>query len=61
MSGLASSLELREGASFEPANGSAQNFSNPVRYTVTSEDKNWQCTYAINIHYPEGIGILAAN
>ena len=24
-----------------------------MRYTVTSEDKNWHRTYAINIHYTE--------
>ena len=50
---LAPTFELTEGASIEPANGSTQNFTNPVRYTVTSEDKNWHRTYAINIHYPE--------
>lgn len=50
---LAPTFELTEGASIEPASGSTQNFTNPVRYTVTSEDKNWHRTYAINIHYPE--------
>ena len=53
MTRLAPTFELTEGASIEPASGSTQNFTNPVRYTVTSEDKNWHRTYAINIHYPE--------
>ena len=33
---LAPTFELTEGASIEPANGSTQNFTNPVRYPVAS-------------------------
>ena len=44
---LAPTFELTEGASIEPASGSSHDFSRPVRYTVTSEDKMWHRTYVI--------------
>ena len=44
---LAPQFEITEGASIEPASGSTQNFSRPVRYTVTSEDGMWHRTYAV--------------
>ena len=44
---LSPEFEVTEGASIEPASGSRQNFSRPVRYTVTSEDGMWHRTYAV--------------
>lgn len=44
---LAPIFELTPGATINPASGSSQNFTNPVRYTVTSEDKKWQRVYLI--------------
>lgn len=49
---LAPTFELTDGATIDPPSGSVQNFLSPVRYTVTSEDKQWHRTYAIQIHYP---------
>lgn len=49
LNGLAPEFELTPGATIEPANGSSQNFTKPVRYTVTSEDKKWHRTYSITI------------
>lgn len=44
---LAPEFTLTEGATIEPASGSVQNLSSPVRYTVTSEDRNWQRVYSV--------------
>ncbi|MDE6181487.1 MAG: PCMD domain-containing protein, partial [Phocaeicola sp.] len=52
LSQLAPIFELTKGATIDPPSGSVQNFISPVRYTVTSEDKQWHRTYAIQIHYP---------
>lgn len=52
LTNLAPTFELTDGASIEPPSGSIQNFTVPVRYTVTSEDGQWHRTYAIHIHYP---------
>lgn len=47
---LAPRFTLTEGASIEPLSGSIQNLSEPVRYTVTSEDGNWQRVYSIQAY-----------
>lgn len=47
LTNLAPIFELTPGATINPASGSSQNFTNPVRYTVTSEDKKWQRVYLI--------------
>lgn len=47
MTSLAPIFELTPGATISPASGSVQNFTTPVRYTVTSEDKAWHRVYAI--------------
>lgn len=40
---------LTEGASISPANGSVQDFSRgPVKYTVTSQDKQWTRVYHVS-------------
>ena len=44
---LAPKFELTPGATIKPENGSTQNFTRPIRYTVTSEDGMWHRTYAI--------------
>ena len=44
---LAPEFTLTEGATIEPASGSVQTLSSPVRYTVTSEDRNWQRVYSV--------------
>lgn len=49
LSQLAPTFTLTPGASIEPASGSVQNFTSPVRYTVTSEDGQWHRTYSISI------------
>ncbi|ADV44275.1 PCMD domain-containing protein [Bacteroides helcogenes] len=49
LANIAPVFELTSGATISPANGSSQNFTNPVHYTVTSEDKKWQRIYAISI------------
>ncbi len=49
LTNLAPVFELTPGATINPASGSSQNFTVPVRYTVMSEDKEWQRIYAITI------------
>lgn len=49
LNGLAPEFELTPGATIEPASGSRQDFTKPVKYTVTSEDKKWHRTYSITI------------
>ena len=44
---LAPEFELTPGATIEPASGSTQNFTRPVRYTVTSQDGQWHRTYCV--------------
>jgi len=46
---LAPTFTLTPGATIEPASGSVQDFTSPVRYTVTSEDGQWHRTYSISI------------
>lgn len=46
---LALVFTLTPGATIEPESGSTQDFSSPVRYTVTSEDGQWHRTYSISI------------
>ena len=53
LAALAPTFELTPGATIEPASGSTQNFTHPVQYTVTSEDKKWQRKYILTISYPE--------
>lgn len=45
---LAPTFTLTQGATIEPANGSAHDFSHgALTYTVTSEDGNWHRTYKV--------------
>ena len=46
---LAPEFVLTEGATIEPASGSIQDFTHPVRYTVTSADGKWHRTYSVSI------------
>lgn len=39
---------LTPGATIEPANNTTQDFTNPIQYTVTSEDKQWKKKYTIS-------------
>ncbi len=50
LTALAPTFELTPGATIEPASGSTQNFTEPVFYTVTSEDGQWKRTYAVTIY-----------
>ena len=45
LSSLAPTFELTPGATISPESGSIHDFSSPVRYTVTSEDRQWHRTY----------------
>lgn len=57
LTGLAPVFELTSGATITPANGATQDFSRPdikpVRYTVTSEDKEWKKVYSVKIRHSE--------
>lgn len=53
LTSLAPMFELTPGATIEPENGSMQDFTKPVQYIVTSESKQWQRTYMVDIHYPD--------
>lgn len=39
---------LTEGATIEPASGTARDFTRPQRYTVTSQDGRWKKTYTVS-------------
>ena len=49
LTALSPIFELTPGATISPASGSSQDFTNPVRYTVTSEDKSWKRVYALSV------------
>lgn len=49
MTNLVPVFELTPGATISPDNGSKQDFTTPVRYTVTSEDKKWKRVYSISV------------
>ena len=46
---VALSFTLTPGATISPASGSKQDFTEPVTYTVTSEDKQWKKEYTVTI------------
>ncbi len=48
-SAVALSFTLTPGATISPASGSKQDFTEPVTYTVTSEDKQWKKEYTVTI------------
>ena len=48
-SAVALSFKLTPGATISPASGSKQDFTRPVTYTVTSEDKQWTKEYTVTI------------
>lgn len=49
LNALAPQFELTPGASIYPENGSVQDFTQPVRYTVTSADGKWHRIYSVQI------------
>ncbi len=51
LTSLSPCFELTPGATIEPASGSTHDFSNPVRYKVTSEDRKWSKEYSVCFHY----------
>jgi hypothetical protein len=51
---LAPTIEISEKATLSPASGTAQNFTNPVAYTVTAEDGTTQ-EYVVTITVDESI------
>ncbi|MDO4181187.1 MAG: PCMD domain-containing protein [Bacteroidales bacterium] len=53
LTALSPQFELTPGATIEPESGSTHDFTNAVRYTVTSEDKQWHRTYSVSIRHPE--------
>ena len=54
-SALAPVFTLTDGAKISPANGSVQDFTQPVMYTVTSEDGHWQKTYTVTVSVPTDV------
>lgn len=49
MTSLAPKIKVSEGATVVPASGVAQDFTKEVKYTVTSEDKNYKKIYSVNV------------
>ncbi len=49
LTNLAPTFTITEGAKILPESGTQRDFTSPQKYTVTSEDKNWQKTYTISI------------
>ena len=52
---LAPTFTLTPGATISPESGTSHNFTEPVEYTVTSEDGEWHKTYTVDIQRPAGI------
>lgn len=50
---LAPTFELTPGATIVPPSGSVQDFTQPVRYKVTSEDGQWHRAYSVKIQFPQ--------
>lgn len=48
-SALKASFTLTPGATISPEDGTPQDFSSPVKYTVTSEDGQWSKDYTITL------------
>lgn len=48
LTNLAPIFTLTEGATIEPASGTARNFTTPQNYTVTSQDGRWKKTYKVS-------------
>lgn len=48
---LSPTIEVSEGATIKPASGVAQNFTNPVKYTVTAEDGT-KAEYTVTVTVP---------
>lgn len=46
---VAPQFTITQGASIRPASGTPQDFSNPVIYTVTSEDGQWKKEYRVSL------------
>lgn len=46
---IVSTFTLSKGATISPANGIAQDFTNPITYTVTAEDKKTKKVYKVSI------------
>ena len=51
LTSLSPHFQLTPGATISPADMSEQDFTLPVRYTVTSEDRKWHKTYSVSIHH----------
>ena len=47
VSNLAPRFKITDGATIQPANGSVHDFTNPVTYTVTSENGQYTRTYTV--------------
>jgi hypothetical protein len=47
LTSVAPEFTLTEGATIEPASGTALDFTSPQQYTVTSEDGKWTKTYTV--------------
>lgn len=46
---VAPQFTITEGATIQPASGTPQDFSEPVIYTVTSEDGHWRKQYRVSL------------
>ena len=49
LSAMAPQFTLTPGASITPPSGTVRNFLTPQKYTVTSEDGEWQKTYTVYV------------
>lgn len=54
---LAPRFELSPGAVIVPESGTVRDFTRRQRYTVTSEDGQWQKTYSVSIHHTEVVDL----
>lgn len=52
LNALTPAITLSDGATMSPASGAAQDFTNPVTYTVTSEDGNTSQPWVVSVTRP---------
>ena len=53
MKKLAPEFTITPGATIEPASGTVLDFSQPQKYTVTSQDGNWEKVYMVSVDTSE--------
>lgn len=57
LTSLAPEFTITPGATIDPASGTELDFTNPQKYTVTSQDGEWSKTYTVEIRHDDPIAL----